>query len=104
MISLLSYRLQERESGGLSHAARTRLAQIAQSLRKEKRSIISSGKCLHSGIRLVRSWGGEIHEVLSTDNGFEYRGKHFNSLSQVAREITGTRWSGPLFFGTMKRS
>ena len=40
-----------------------------------------------------------MHEVLVADEGFEYRGKRYESLSEIARQITGTRWSGPLFFG-----
>jgi hypothetical protein len=43
-----------------------------------------------------------MHEVLVADEGFEYRGKRYESLSEIARQITGTRWSGPLFFGLKK--
>jgi Protein of unknown function (DUF2924) len=52
----------------------------------------------------VRSWGGESHSVLVLDKGFEYRGAHFRSLSQIARTITRARWSGPRFFGLKRRS
>jgi Protein of unknown function (DUF2924) len=45
-------------------------------------------------------WKGEVHEVQVSNGSFSYRGKQFSNLSQIAREITGTRWSGPLFFGT----
>ena len=51
------------------------------------------------GTRLLREWQGRVHEVLILDKGVEYRGKAWPSLSAVAREITGTRWSGPRFFG-----
>jgi len=44
-----------------------------------------------------------MREILVVDEGFEYRGKRYESLSEIARQITGTRWSGPLFFG-LKRS
>jgi hypothetical protein len=47
-------------------------------------------------------WRGETHEVVATGNGYEYRGQTYSSLSKIAREITGTRWSGPLFFGVRK--
>jgi hypothetical protein len=56
------------------------------------------------GTRLVRSWGGETHSVLVLDEGFEYRGERFRSLSQIARTITSVRWSGPRFFGLKRRS
>jgi len=100
LVPVLAYRMQEREFGGLSHHARKRLREIAQSLRKEKPSdrIATSNEV--SGTRLIRSWHGQVHEVLATDRGYEYRGTNYGSLSKIAREITGTRWSGPAFFGT----
>ena len=55
-----------------------------------------------AGTRLLRSWHGEMHEVNVLAGAFEYRGQTYTSLSKIASEITGTRWSGPLFFGTRK--
>ncbi len=55
------------------------------------------------GMRLVREWRGETHTVLVLEDGFEWNGKRRRSLSAIAREITGTRWSGPLFFGLKPR-
>ena len=98
MVPVLAYRIQEKQFGGLSHTARKRLREIARSLGSGKRSEGS----LRGGTRLVRTWRGEIDEVSVTDTGFVYRGQHFTSLSRIAREITGTQWSGPLFFGTRK--
>ena len=54
---------------------------------------------LSPGTRLLREWQGVAHQVTVLDPGFEYAGKRFKSLSAVARHITGTAWSGPLFFG-----
>ena len=51
------------------------------------------------GTRLLREWGGELHEVTVTDRGYAYRGIVYTSLTAVAIRITGTRWSGPRFFG-----
>jgi hypothetical protein len=51
------------------------------------------------GTKLIREYQGIEHHVTVTRNGFEYQGRTFRSLSHIAREITGTRWSGPLFFG-----
>jgi hypothetical protein len=48
---------------------------------------------------LIREWHGTKHQVTALKDGFMFRGKHFQSLSKIAGEITGTRWSGPLFFG-----
>jgi hypothetical protein len=104
MVPILAYRIQEREYGGLSNTAREKLKQIAKGLRSEKQSGASIRANLKSGTRLIRSWGGEVHEVSVSGSGYEYRGKQFKSLSEIAREITGTRWSGPLFFGTKKKA
>ena len=79
-----------------------RLKEIAQSLTKEKPSNVVTSN-LVTGTRLIRSWHGEVHEVLSTDRGYEYRRKNYRSLSKIAREITGTRWSGPAFFGIREK-
>lgn len=54
---------------------------------------------LKPGMRLVREWQGEVYQVLVLPKGFEMNGKIFKSLSAIARHITGTQWSGPLFFG-----
>jgi len=54
---------------------------------------------LKPGARLVREWDGETHEILVVEDGFEWRGKTWRSLSAIARELTGTHWSGPRFFG-----
>jgi hypothetical protein len=102
MVPILAYRMQEKEFGGLSHRARKRLREIAESLGPEKRPHPSIAPSIRSGTRLIRRWGGEVHEVSVNDAGFGYRGKQYGSLSKIAREITGTRWSGPLFFGTRK--
>jgi hypothetical protein len=101
MVPVLAYRMQEKEFGGLSHTARKRLREIARSLGSRIQQPDSS---LQGGTRLVRTWRGEVHEVTVTDTGFTYRGRHFTSLSRIAREITGTPWSGPLFFGTRKKA
>ena len=57
---------------------------------------------LKPGARLVRAWGGETHEILVVEDGFIWLGKTWASLSVIAREMTGTRWSGPRFFGLDK--
>lgn len=59
----------------------------------------SPAKTLRPGIRLVRQWQGQTHQVTVLDKGYEYVGKVYPSLSAIARHITGTPWSGPLFFG-----
>jgi len=102
MVPLLAYRMQERELGGLSHTARRRLREIAASLKADGPLQERSDSSPQSGARLIRLWKGETHEVIATGSGYEYRGQTYSSLSKIAREITGTRWSGPLFFGVRK--
>jgi Protein of unknown function (DUF2924) len=54
---------------------------------------------LRPGAVLIREWRGTSHQVAVLEDGVLFRGKHYRSLSEVARKITGNRWSGPLFFG-----
>jgi hypothetical protein len=104
MVPLLAYRMQEKEFGGLSHSARKRLREIAASMKSEKLPPRKDQAATQTGTRLVRSWHGEVHEAMATESGYLYRGRQFSSLSKIAREITGTQWSGPLFFGTRKKA
>jgi hypothetical protein len=101
---ILAYRIQVQEYGGLSNSARQKLKQIATDLNAVKRPRSHVAASLEAETKFIRSWGGEMHEVTTSGDGYAYRGRQFNSLSQVAREITGTRWSGPLFFGTRKKA
>ncbi len=100
MVPLLAYRMQERTHGGLSQRARQRLREIADGRRA---SGPAAGSTYKAGTRLVRSWKGELHQVTVTEHDFEYRGTRYATLSVIAREITGTRWSGPAFFGLREK-
>ena len=102
MVPVLAYRIQEREFGGLSNSARRQLREVAASLKTTKPSQERPDSDPQTGTRLLRVWRGETHEVIATGNGYLYRGKTYSSLSRIAREITGTQWSGPLFFGVRK--
>jgi hypothetical protein len=102
MVPILAYRMQEKEFGGLSNSARRRLREVAASLKTDKPSQERSDSAPQTGARLLRTWRGQMHEVIATGDGYLYRGKIYSSLSKIAREITGTRWSGPLFFGVRK--
>jgi len=100
LVPFLAYRIQENALGGLKPSTRSELRRIAQGLEKSGGS--TESKCrtkIKSGTRLIRQWRGEAHEVGATELGYEYRGTTYRSLSEIARKITGTRWSGPAFFG-----
>jgi Protein of unknown function (DUF2924) len=101
MVPLLGYRMQEGLHGGLSLHARNRLKQIAAGLAKGPRRI-QQAVSPEEGTRILRQWHGEMHEVRCTDDGLFYRGEKYSSLSKIAFVITGTKWSGPAFFGVKK--
>ncbi len=102
LLRTLAYHIQERAEGGLSKATRRRLTKLA-GLNGENREPISPHSVrLKPGSRLIREWRGEVHRVTVLDDGFDWRGHRYASLSQIARAITGVRWSGPLFFGLRK--
>jgi hypothetical protein len=98
-IPILAYRLQEKAFGSLTAANRGRLRQLARAFETNSNSTVSSIPSIRPGTRLVRQWGDQVHLVNVEANAYEYQGARYQSLSEIARLITGTRWSGPLFFG-----
>jgi hypothetical protein len=96
---VIAYRLQEQEFGGLNSNQLRRLQQIASTLKANPNATVSSRPPIKPGTRLVREWKEQVHTVEVDVEGYQYRGTHYESLSEIARLITGTRWSGPLFFG-----
>ena len=97
MIPILAFRLQEQEFGSLSARTRDRLRHLSRAFERDSDSAIPSQ--IRPGTRLVRQWRDQVHLVNVEANGYEYQGARYQSLSEIARLITGTRWSGPLFFG-----
>ena len=95
----VAWKRQEKARGGSSGATRRRLANLAKTLEEDGDLARSRAVRLKPGARLLREWRGETHMVLVTEAGFEWRGQRYGSLSVIARTITGTRWSGPRFFG-----
>lgn len=98
LVPRLAYRIQELAYGGLSEQTKNRL----ENLVKGKEKVQPKNKRIKKptvGTRLIREYQGVEHLVTVTRTGFEYQGRTFRSLSHIAREITGTQWSGPLFFG-----
>jgi hypothetical protein len=87
----LAYRLQERRLGGMKASTAREL------VKRAGRAKPRVG--LKPGTRLVRSWNGRTIDVLVTPGGYLHNDQTYRSLSQVAREVTGTSWSGPRFFG-----
>jgi hypothetical protein len=104
LVPILAYRMQEKALGGLKPSTCKRLHRLAEEFTTHPKSLSVPSLRMKAGTRIVREWQGQLHEVSVLDTGFEYQGQHFRSLSEIARQITGTRWSGPLFFGLKKRS
>jgi hypothetical protein len=95
----IGYRLQEIQHGGLGKSTRRKLKTLAKMFRTEGRVAPDPGLRLKPGARLVREWHGRTHTVTVTEDGFEYAGTTYPSLTKIAKKITGAHWSGPRFFG-----
>jgi hypothetical protein len=108
---LLAYKLQARVHGDLDPEIARYLDRIAkEQMRELKRQQgrrtavpaippVTTGRRLKEGTLLVREFGGTMHQVTAMPDGFAWNGTTYTSLSEIARLITGTRWSGPRFFG-----
>ena len=94
MEKAIAYDIQVRAFGGLS-------ARMIRALRGAARadSRPAFSRLPGCGTRLVREWHGALHEVEVLEDGYLWRGERHRSLSAIARAITGTKWSGPRFFG-----
>ena len=103
LIRALAHQLQERAHGGASRALRRRLQTLAGEFGERRRSF-DPGIVLKTGTTLVRQWRGHTHTVLVREDGFEYEGQRYRSLTVIAERITGAHWSGPRFFGLTKRA
>ncbi len=104
MMRAIAYRLQEIAHGGQSKATQRRLATLTTEFEAGGRIAPPPGPRVRPGSRLVREWHGRTHTVCVTDDGFEFQGKAYRSLTKIAFDITGAQWSGPRFFGLTKTS
>jgi hypothetical protein len=94
----IGYKLQEQKLGGVSRSTRSLLRQVAVRSGEGDDNKPMPRK-LTPGTRLVRDWHGVGHTVIVLEDGFEFGGRHWKSLTAIARAITGTHWNGPRFFG-----
>jgi hypothetical protein len=93
-----AYQIQVKAFGGLKPTDRRKLRQTTGGV-KNPDPVAKKSQCLCTGTQLLREWHGRTYTVEVINNGFLYDGENYKSLSQVARTITGARWSGPRFFG-----
>ena len=103
LIRALANRLQEQTHGAASRALLRRLRTLAGEFARGGASF-DPGVVLKTGTTLVRQWRGHAHTVLVREDGFEYQGERYRSLTVIAERITGAHWSGPRFFGLTKRA
>ncbi len=111
---LLAYRLQAKVRGDLDRATQRYLERIHRETVRERQEGTRKAKApptvppvlrrrLRAGTLLVREFGNEVHTVTVTTAGFLWQGAEYQSLSEIARRITGTRWNGPRFFGLREK-
>jgi Protein of unknown function (DUF2924) len=99
LLAAIAYRMQENALGRLKPSARRHLMRVAGNAEDGRQPLNYPSLGPKPGTVLVRDWGGVTHQVRVLEGGILFRGKPYKSLSEVARVITGARWSGPLFFG-----
>ena len=102
LLYAVAHRMQEKALGGLKSATRRFLEKAAQDNDASKQQLLSAIS-IKPGTRMLREWHGVTHEVIILESRVLCNGKYYRSLSEVARAITGARWSGPLFFGMKKK-
>lgn len=103
LVKRLAYRIQELALGGLSERTVRRLERLADEEEAPAQPKRPPGERLLPGTRLIREWKGVEHCCMVLDDGFEYQGRRFGSLSAVANFITGTRWNGLVFWGLKRQ-
>jgi hypothetical protein len=99
LVRAIAYRIQELRYGGLSKTTRRKLATLVETRDSGAEISKEGSQRIRAGARLIREWNGRTLTVTVEENGFSYAGQTYRSLSAVARDITGARWSGPRFFG-----
>src|ERR1700751_3915544 len=99
LVRAVAYRMQEVALGRLRSGRQRQLQQIARQFKQTGAATTPRRLELKPGTRLFRGWQGQTYEVLVLDDGFSWQNTRYRSLSALAGKITGTAWSGPLFFG-----
>ncbi|MBQ0713953.1 MAG: DUF2924 domain-containing protein [Paraperlucidibaca sp.] len=99
---MITYKLREQAYGGFRPAVRRKIKALVEQLDKQGDAAFEVTPTLRSGSRLIREWRNKTYVVHVKSEGFECQNRHYTSLSEIAREITGARWSGPRFFGLVK--
>jgi hypothetical protein len=99
----LAWELQAHARGGYDTATRRRLGQLVKAAGIDAAQKSTSSIALKPGTVLTREWKETTHRVMVLEEGFAWAGQTYPSLSEIATRISGTRWSGPRFFGLKQR-
>jgi DUF2924 family protein len=103
IIRAIAYKMQTEAYGDLKPSTRRILRNIVDAVRAGNEEGIGIVPRIKPGTKLVRTWQDKTYIVMALDEGFEWQGTRYRSLSEVARAITGTRWNGLVFFGVKAR-
>jgi hypothetical protein len=95
----IAHQIQEKAYGGLPGPTRRLLDQLVKTALAKPNGRLELPQRIKPGSELVRTWKDQTHHVAVMADGYFYDGKRYNSLSEIATEITGTKWNGPRFFG-----
>ncbi len=95
----VAHRIQEKAYGGLSAPMQRLLDQLVKAALAKPNGRLELPRRIKPGSELVRTWKGKTYRIMVMADGFAYDGRTFASLSEIASDITGTRWNGPRFFG-----
>jgi hypothetical protein len=100
----VAYQMQVEAYGGLSDSTKKRLQATAAGVRQGNLDVAGITRTMRPGTQMLRQWKDRTHTVTATNDGFEWNGKTYRSLSAIARQITGTNWNGYVFFGIKRPS
>jgi hypothetical protein len=95
----IAQHIQEKAYGGLSAPCRRLLDQLVKATMAKPNGRLELPRRIKPGSELLRTWKGKTYRVMVMANGFAHNGRTFASLSEIASDITGTKWNGPRFFG-----
>jgi hypothetical protein len=104
LLRIFAWRIQAEATDGLDAVTERSLRDIGKALERDGSYEPKIRHDLSPGVVLTREWKGAVHKVTVMAVGFQHLGEQYKSLSDIARAITGTRWSGPRFFGLEQKS
>ena len=102
LIPILAYGIQEQAFGGLKESTTRKLRELADDKAAGEAVALTTLRPKF-GTRYVREYDGKLHEVTVLETGYEFEGTTYRSLTEIAKVITGSKWSGPVFFGQKRK-